>query len=157
MKTLDKYCKNCVLRDPKAPKCQLTGLEIQQGDMACARYVTHLDECGICGSKMPRGLLIDATNPADPFYICPQCEQKIGTCFTCEKAQQCSFESDPSTLPKVIPQTIRQGNAVMQTQIRNPERVKITCEKNCACYDKEIGCIREESQCCNKYIFIRRK
>lgn len=152
---LTKYCKNCALRNPNAPKCQLTGLDIQRGDTGCAHYVTHLDECGICKSKMPRGQLVDVTNPADIFYICPKCEEKIGTCVTCEKSRFCSFESDSSTLPKVTMQTIRQGNAVMQTQVRNPERIKITCAKNCACYDAEIGCLREEAMCCDKYIFTK--
>ena len=124
--------------------------------MACAHYVEHLEECGICGKKLPKGEVIDATNPADVFYICPSCEQLLGTCNTCEKARKCSFNSDPSTLPKIIPQTIRQGNTVMQTQVRNPERVKITCAKNCACYHAEMGCLREESQCCDKYTFSRR-
>ena len=156
MRTLDKYCKNCALRNPSASKCQLTGLEFQPLDQACAHYVEHLEECGICGKKLPKGEVIDVTNPADVFYICPSCEQLLGTCKTCEKARKCSFNSDPSTLPKIIPQTIRQGNTVMQTQVRNPERVKITCAKNCACYHAEMGCLREESQCCDKYTFSRR-
>ena len=156
MRTLDKYCKNCALRNPSASKCQLTGLEFQPLDMACAHYVEHLEECGICSKKLPKGEVIDATNPADVFYICPSCEQLLGTCNTCEKARKCSFNSDPSSLPKIIPQTIRQGNTVMQTQVRNPERVKITCAKNCACYHAEMGCLREESQCCDKYTFSRR-
>ena len=156
MRTLDKYCKNCALRNPDVTRCQLTKLEITPLDMACKHYVEHLIECGICHKKLPKGEVIDATNPADIFYVCPDCENLYSTCHTCEKARQCLFETDPSTLPKIIPQTIRQGNAVMQTQVRNPERVKITCAKSCACYDAEMGCLREEAQCCGKYIFARR-
>lgn len=152
---LTKYCKNCALRNPNAPKCQLTGLEIEPLDPACKHYTEHLDECGICHKKLPKGEVVDVTNPADVFYICPNCESLIGMCQTCEKVRQCLFESDPSSLPKIIPQTVRQGNAIMQTQVRNPERVKITCEEKCACYDKEYGCTREQSQCCDKYIFSR--
>ena len=156
MRKLDKYCKTCALRNPSAPKCQLTGLNIHPNDPACAHYVTSLVECGICKTKLAEGQVIDATNPADVFYICKNCEEKLGTCATCEKARNCLFETDPSSLPKMIPQTIRQGNAVMQTQVKNPERVKITCKEKCACYNAEMGCLREVSQCCDKYIFSRR-
>jgi hypothetical protein len=44
----------------------------------------------------------------------------------------------------VIMQTLRQGNAIMQTQVINPERVKITCY-NCSCWNKEEEyCMRKE-------------
>lgn len=41
-------------------------------------------------------------------------------------------------------------------QEKNPERIAITCQKNCGCYDPEKGCLRESVGWCKEYEFILR-
>ena len=37
----------------------------------------------------------------------------------------------------------------MQTQVKNPARIKLTCEK-CTCY-KDGNCLKEENKCCDNF------
>ena len=59
----------------------------------------------------------------------------------------CSFENDPSPLPKIVQKQVRQGNMTAITQVRNPERIEITCKKDCPCYDPEFECLRQFGTC----------
>ena len=97
--------------------------------------------CDYCGS------------PLKPFVInenalaCMNCLQSFNTCRMCSESQTCAFETDPSPLPKVVVQTIRQGPAVLQMQVKNPERVKLFCFP-CKCFDQDdLFCRREEGWC----------
>ena len=85
----------------------------------------------------------------DNDYVCDDCLNRLGTCAVCEYQNTCDFETNPSTLPKIVQKVIRQGNAQMMTQVRNPEREKITCAAGCKCYDKTYGCSRQDGLCVN--------
>lgn len=98
------------------------------------------DYCGRLGS---------ADVITEDAYICRDCYSKHDTCALCENGYICSFETDPSPLPKVVMQTIRRGNMTMQTQVKNPERFQAFCLK-CECFNKEENiCGKEDSWCKN--------
>ena len=109
--------------------------------------------CGICGRPCLENAIV-CTEPV-AYVMCPQCFQHCGTCTLCISARECLFETSPSPLPKQIQQTIRQGNMTMQSIVKNPDRIKKTCdEKNCPCFDKiDKICYREYGVCKN-YIEI---
>jgi hypothetical protein len=80
--------------------------------------------------------------------LCAKCNEAYGTCSACADSNTCDFETNPSPLPKVVVQVMRQGPVTSQTQIKNPERIAITCAVNCACYHNGI-CCKEFGTCAN--------
>lgn len=127
--------KNCALRaiDPSNCKNPITA--------------AHLLTCDICGRQF---LSSQATIEAHTGkVICPACAQYMMACGSCQFSEGCAFETDPSPLPKVVIQTIQQGNMMIQQQVRNPAREEITCKK-CKCYNEEFHCMRTcLSRCSN--------
>ena len=100
-----------------------------------------MDSCDYCGSLVPPFVI------NEDALVCMNCCKSFTTCRMCEKVYECPFETDPSPLPKVILQTMQQGPMTVQTQVRNPERVKQFCFP-CECFDKEdLICRREDGWC----------
>lgn len=148
-------CKDCRLANLKDLQCMLTRLPIGLKDKACANFTKELFLCEICNQQMAKpGIMVETEQ--DFMMLCSNCSQKVGFCYTCECEHLCPFEQDPSTIPKMIQKQVRQGNMQMITQVPNPERIKITCETDCKCYDKEIGCLKKKSQCCWNWKFRRK-
>ena len=113
--------------------------------------------CNYCGRPCLENAIVSA-NPiegAEPawFVMCPQCVAQANTCVMCTQAHVCPFETDTSCpLPKQVQQTIRQGNMQMQTVVKNPDRIKNTCdEKNCPCFDKVNKICYKEYGVCKNY------
>lgn len=79
--------------------------------------------------------------------MCGNCFSMAGTCGLCENGTLCDFETNPSPLPKQVQKVIRQGNAIIQTVVKNPERIRETCLKNCPCCDPNFGCFKENGTC----------
>lgn len=127
--------QNCSLRTINPSNCK--------EPIATANLFT----CEMCGSKyLPHKATIEAHTGK---VICPTCAQFMAACGSCQFSEGCAFETDPSPLPKVITQTIQQGNMRIQQQIRNPAREEITC-KNCKCYNETNHCMRPFlSRCVN--------
>ena len=100
--------------------------------------------CRFCGAHTLDPLLFEAADGSFD-YICGNCKQKSGTCALCEKGRRCLYQEYSGPLPQMIMQTIRQGNAIMQTQVPNPEVIRATCHF-CECWDGE-GCGREFGTC----------
>ena len=97
--------------------------------------------CDYCGN--PASTVVDSEGNCS----CVGCYQQFYTCRMCEMGSFCPFETDPSPIPKVVMQQVRQGNMVMQTQIKNPERVKQFCFP-CICFDQEdLYCKCEDGWC----------
>lgn len=143
----NKNCASCAYFDSNQFACVLTRTATS-ADSSCSRHATNPTVCATCGSY-----IIDKSiftqSPKGWLEICTKCAKALGTCAGCKLGGYCAFEQDPSPLPKVVSQTIRQGNAVMQTQVRNPERIRLLCEK-CPCFnieDKE--CDRMFNTCPN--------
>lgn len=148
-----KTCKTCRLAALAQNRCQLTGLPISADDF-CSRHTT--EALGVCYSchrpLLPEGTILVKSD--DSYLIfCQECASKLSSCAFCRKAQTCEFETNPDPTPKVTVQQVQKGNMVMQTQIKNPERIKKFCSF-CCCWNAEeevcfkecgIGCIEHES------------
>ena len=107
--------------------------------------------CNYCGRPCLEDAVLSA-NPveeAEPawFVMCPQCMAQTKTCAMCLEGGKCPFETDPNPLPKQIQQTIRQGQVVMQSIVKNPDRIRETCQFGCQCWSDEFGCLKENGTC----------
>ena len=142
------YCKSCAIAGLKAPQiCALSGLKVTETDY-CSFHRGSLSTCAICGSVILQDGYID-----EGHLICPNCFSQITSCRVCRGSLQCAFEEDPSPTPKVISQQIRQGNGIYVTTVRNPERVRETCQKGCKCFDTKNGCLRQNGFCSNHEVY----
>lgn len=147
-----RLCGECVLRTNET-QCNIFKRNINLSDRACPGFVgaEQIDTCIICGKVTPTRQMVIC--PEDNISICPSCAENLGTCYTCVKAAYCDFESNPSTLPKIVQRVVQQGNMRTVTQVQNPDRIAITCQQNCACFDPEFGCMRElPGHTCGNYI-----
>jgi hypothetical protein len=143
-----KYCRTCAILDPKLQKCRMFGHQVEPAIDFCSKHTTELVTCELCGGQIPkRQSIISVTKGKVNRLVCERCSQLYGTCQLCKNNISCSFETDPSPLPKVIQKQIRQGNMITMTQVRNPERIEITCKKGCPCYDSEGDCARQFGVC----------
>ena len=106
-------------------------------------------KCEYCGRENPQYIL---TRYAEDRIVltCPNCAQFFNTCRLCSHAQFCEFETNPSPLPKQVQQTIRQGNMIAQTVVRNPDRIKAFCFE-CPCWNTENQCCGREFGTCGRY------
>lgn len=142
------YCKSCPLRGFKVPDvCALFGIPVSSDDY-CSKHRSTIEKCSICGAPLIADVIVD-----DGHLICPSCFESLRTCKICRFGNTCEFETNPSSLPKIISKQIRQGNMTAVTQVMNPERVRITCEKGCKCYSKENGCLKQIGTCNNQEVY----
>lgn len=145
---MEKLCKTCAILDSKLQKCRMFGHQVEPAIDFCSKHTTELITCELCGGQIPKAQSIIYVNKGKPNrLICERCSQLHGTCHFCKNSAICSFETDPSSLPKMIQKQVRQGNMIAMTQIRNPERIEITCKKGCPCYDPELECLRQFGTC----------
>lgn len=106
-----------------------------------------MHSCDYCG--YPKGEVIVPSNGT--YYLaCARCYASFYTCQACVHEANCDFETNPSPIPKIIPQEIRQGNCIVQMPIKNPERVKLTCFK-CKCFNHDTLLCNREVFYCNEY------
>ena len=106
-----------------------------------------MSKCEICGVELQIEI-IDITDEI-PHFICLNCAKQRHSCNFCTHGVGCSFEEDPSPLPKLIVKTMQKDNMTMQAKISNPERIEITCKKDCFCFEPEFGCLRQFNTCGN--------
>ena len=103
--------------------------------------------CTYCGRPITGKQVFIEHDLQTPF--CQQCIHFFGGCPTCVRADVCDFETNPSQTPKLIQKRIQQGLMTQVIQIKNPERIKETCARNCPCYDPEYQCGKEFGTCRN--------
>lgn len=101
--------------------------------------------CYLCGGA-PQVPIYSADGTFLKF-LCNQCAQIPAQCGLCEKSEICPFQTDPSPLPQIVVQTIQQGNMTTRRQIKNPDRIAITCKTQCPCFSEEFGCLKENGIC----------
>ena len=102
-------------------------------------------QCETCGRPTEQQVLCP---DGDMWHIlCPSCASQLNSCAFCKKADTCSFETDPSPLPKMIQKQFRQGPMITVTEVMNPERIRQTCEKGCDCFSTDFGCMRQFHYC----------
>lgn len=143
-----RNCGSCALWQHNNGVCPYFRQEFSEDEGGCPMFVSEICTCDICG-KITVNPIIDVTDENHLHYICESCSSKSGTCTTCKCGGDCLFQSDPSSLPKFIKKEIRQGNMIAVTTEMNPERVKITCQNGCSCYNDEFGCMRQFAYCQN--------
>lgn len=154
------YCQTCAISTPRLDVetgrvCRRDGSPVKD-DHFCGYHTRSLKTCECCGQpyigsgyilmnmKDDEAAIIDAV-------ICPNCNKQFGTCRTCQNGNLCTFETDPSPLPKIVQKQIRQGNMTAVTQVMNPERVAITCQKGCPCYSPDFSCSKQNHEACQQY------
>ena len=115
-------------------------------DCKCPLYKSSYDNCACCGQPILQGGIFDIDSQ---MLFCNNCGHQLSQCQTCVTVTTCLFETDPSPVPKVVQQTVRQGNMTSSFPVKNPNRIAITCQKGCRCFDPEKGCLREFSTCGN--------
>ena len=102
-------------------------------------------QCETCGRPTEQQILAP---DGDIWHIlCPNCAAQLNACAFCKKVNICTFETDPSPLPKMVQKQIRQGPMISVTTEMNPERIRQTCEKGCDCFDVNFGCMRQVHYC----------
>ena len=102
-------------------------------------------QCETCSRQTQQQVL---ASDGDLWHIlCPNCADQLNSCAFCQKVNTCDFETNPSSLPKIVQQQIRQGNMVSVTTIKNPERIRQTCQNGCDCFSAEFGCMRDFHYC----------
>lgn len=143
MSKVYRTCGTCAHRQPQTQNCPLLKRETADAD-SCPFHTSQLTKCSKCGVTIIRN--------SEIFYcgehtLCPNCQSKRGYCETCRNASTCSFETDPSPLPKMVVQQIQQGPMIIQQQARNPERIRVTCQNGCKCWNEEFGCLKLNSTC----------
>ena len=148
-----KKCKTCGYLHPQHPVCQLRREQVDPIEDFCSKHreIYELTTCCICGEPVLNiNLLLDVQEDGTIRYMHTACGHSLNTCGACQYRSNCEFETNPDPMPKVVMQTIRQGNMVMQTQIRNPDRIRKFCHE-CPCFDPENECLKQFN-CCGKYI-----
>ena len=153
----NRACGDCALMQHGGGVCPVYKTARAPTDIGCLYHTTELHLCAICGNHMPKdNQLIDMTNPEDIVIYCRGCKQHINHCPTCANSKECRFETDPSSIPKIIQKEIRQGNMVQIMTVKNPERIKITCP-TCPCYHNGSECCREFNFCQNYHFILDTK
>jgi hypothetical protein len=101
--------------------------------------------CETCSRQTKQQVLVP---DGDLWHIlCPSCADQLNSCGFCKNGGKCDFETNPSSLPKFVQKQIRQGNMISVTTVKNPERIRQTCQNGCPCYDSEFECMREFYYC----------
>ena len=145
-----KTCGSCAIQRHNHGTCPYFQQPMNSNDPACAKYCDEVVTCDLCkGITTPAASYLDLTDPSNPHRVCSNCKQHYGHCPVCIHSVNCLFETDPSPLPKIVQREIRQGNMISVTQVMNPERIRQTCEKDCSCFDRENGCLRQNNTCAN--------
>lgn len=146
----ERNCGTCALRQLQGGTCPVFNRPTADDEKGCIIHTTHVDKCDFCGRVSIEKLVICPTDEGQIRNVCPECCKAFGTCRTCEYGVgNCEFETNPSTLPKVVQKEFRQGNMVSITQVRNPARIDITCKAGCKCWVDDFGCLRENGTCGN--------
>ena len=145
-----KSCYNCGYHGLNLKQCPILGTP--PGPTACPFYRRELIYCAICNQIIP-GRNVTFTQAPDSYWkaVCEKCLPLLGTCRTCSKGSTCDFETNPSPIPKAVEKRIQQGPQTMIVQVKNPDRIAISCKINCECFDKENGVCCKENSYCEKY------
>ena len=147
-----KYCSTCRLHDKTKKVCLLFGMPMQDTDY-CSKHADKITLCDICGQPLLGTTYVEYDDEGECHQYCERCHQAFNTCQLCSSFQKCEFQTNPDPMPQVVMKTVRQGNMMMQTQVKNEERVQKFCP-SCCCWDENHGCMKEFNVgCINKQDF----
>lgn len=140
-----KYCQTCGLFDKIHSSCPLLRMPVDPTKDFCSKHNKTVKRCEVCGVPTLQTIVVP---DGDKWHeLCQDCVFKISNCIFCKISNTCDFETNPSSLPKMVQQEIRQGPMISVTTVKNPERIRQTCQKGCKCYDDYFGCMREFGYC----------
>lgn len=144
-------CGQCALKTLEGGMCPIFHQEMSADTGACPMFTTELITCDVCGAIIPKGAIIQEENELI-HILCSNCA--TSGCAACVENQYCAFEQDTSCAEQpFIMETVQKGNAIFQTQRRNPKRIEATCAQGCPCYlPKEKLCLRQFGRCINHKI-----
>lgn len=133
----DQQCWRCALLQSNRGICPVFKRDTS-AEAGCPLFSSALYQCEICGAHITEEAIISQEEEQN-HLMCANCASQP-LCGVCVRAQECLFRTDQSCVePPMITATQRQGNAVIQTQIPNPKRVKMLCV-GCPCYSgKDVG------------------
>ena len=145
-----KYCSTCRLRDKQKKVCLLFGVPMEDRDY-CSKHADEIILCDICGNPLLGPTYVEDDGDEKLLRYCERCHQAFQTCQLCSKMQECEFETNPDPMPKIVMKAVRQGNMMMQTQVKNEERVQKFCH-SCHCWlgDGIDACGKEFNVSCYK-------
>ena len=138
---MERKCGSCALKALKNGMCPVFNANME-GENGCPYHTIELKTCAVCGFVIPQGGYVQEEDGV--FHLmCGNCVNGH-PCRTCKNVIDCRFQNDQNCQePPLVMVQQRQGNMVVQTQIKNPKRVQATCAQGCLCYNEEHGCMRE--------------
>ena len=145
---LKMYCATCCYRAKQQNICMLSKMPINPEEDYCSKYQKEFTYCDYCGNAMVAPIYIEVRDNGDVYQYCSRCKELRSTCQLCSRVQSCEFMTNPDPMPHVVTKTVRQGNMVMQTQVKNEERVKKFCH-GCSCWSGESCCKDFNEGCIN--------
>lgn len=143
----EKTCAKCAYWNPQSQICVLFNAHRADTDY-CSCFNTSPAVCATCGSYIIKHSFY-TESPKGLIEVCASCAQALSTCAGC-KYNTCEFEQNPDPMPKMVMQQVRQGNAIMQASVKNPERIKKFCI-DCKCWDTEECACNKEFNTCGRY------
>lgn len=146
-------CDTCAYKALQNGGCPVFHADMSGKD-GCPYHSTEAHICGICGSVI-FGKAILEEDEGRWHKLCGSC-LSAPDCQICGN-QYCAFQQDQSCHePPFVMREMRQGNMMIQQQIRNPKRVEATCRQGCPCFNEDglddgTFCSRQNGCGCNKY------
>ena len=144
----DKNCATCAYYNPNQKGCILLKVPREEDDY-CSSHSTNPGVCATCRRYILTTGFLTKGQEGEWIEICAQCAKVLSTCAGC-KNQTCEFRENPDPMPQTVIQQIRQGNAIMQTTVENPERVKKFCH-GCHCWNSEENFCNRTFNCCGRH------
>lgn len=119
-------------------------------------------QCERCGRNYKtKDIVVSVKNGSDISFLCHDCSNLIGLCFTCEKYTTCAFhnDEDPTPKTKTYRRTIQTPMGIMEQRqtVPNGERIKKFClDGKCPCANEEdpdnpFCCRHTEYKTCSNY------
>ena len=149
-----KTCGKCAIRREQDGLCEIFRKTVDATEQGCPLFATEVLTCDVCGNQIvPASNLVIQSGEAGLALLCFDCA--FGACDVCIHAHECRFQTDQSCPePSFVIQTVRQGPAVIQKQVPNIKRIKITCP-DCPCFspDSNIFCLKQQNIKCVNHKF----
>ena len=95
-------CAHCALPTLNGGICPVFRTKPKDKDKSCPMFKFTVENCEVCGQPIITKTIIDITEEGNLHYLCEECSTKTNTCFTCKMREECEFETNPSTIPKVV-------------------------------------------------------
>ena len=147
---MEKKCITCGLRSDA--HCKVLNIDINLQGPACQLHDPNPLVCEICGAiVLVTNSILHSDNMGDYHRVCGRCNSRLASCAGCKLNGDCAFETDPSPIPHVVQKQIRQGPMTQIIQVRNPDRIAITCAAGCECWSAEDKACNRECGCCGRY------